>query len=44
MSAPQRQILPNRRERTGFDFDHSGVRYTACVGHFDDGRVAEQRY
>jgi hypothetical protein len=31
----------NRREREGFDFDHGGVRYAACVNRFPDSRVAE---
>jgi hypothetical protein len=36
-----RQTLSHRREREGFDFVHAGVRYTACVGRFPDGRPAE---
>jgi hypothetical protein len=36
-----RETLPNRREREGFDFEHAGVKYTACVGRFNDGRVGE---
>jgi hypothetical protein len=37
----QRETLPMRRPREGFDFDHSGIRYTACVGWFADDRIAE---
>jgi hypothetical protein len=37
----ERRHLPNRRPREGFDFEHAGVRYTACVGRYPDGSPAE---
>lgn len=37
----ERQRLPDRRPREGFDFEHGGIRYTACVGYFADGRMGE---
>ena len=36
-----RQRLPNRRGHELLDFEHSGIRYTAGVGRFEDGRLAE---
>jgi ribonucleoside-diphosphate reductase alpha chain len=36
-----RQRLPNRRHALTFDFEHAGLKYTATVGRFPDGRVAE---
>jgi hypothetical protein len=36
-----RQRLPNRREHELIDFEHEGRRYTAGVGRFDDGNLAE---
>lgn len=36
-----RQRLPDRRLRVGYDFIHEGIAYTACVGFFPDGRLAE---
>lgn len=29
-----RARLPNRRYREGFDFEHRGIRFTACVGRY----------
>jgi hypothetical protein len=37
----RRQRLPNRRHALTFDFEHAGLKYTATVGRFADGRVAE---
>jgi hypothetical protein len=39
MSARRR--LPNRRVSVRFTIDHDGVRYTATLSRFDDGRMAE---
>ena len=36
-----RQQLPNRRGHERLDFEHSGIRYTAGVGRFEDGGLAE---
>jgi hypothetical protein len=36
-----RQRLPNRREHELLTFVHEGVRYTAGVGRFADGGLAE---
>jgi ribonucleoside-diphosphate reductase alpha chain len=36
-----RQRLPNRRLHEVIDFEHQGHRYTAGVGRFHDGRMAE---
>jgi hypothetical protein len=36
-----RQGLPNRRASTSFDLDVAGLRYTATVSHFSDGRIGE---
>jgi hypothetical protein len=36
-----RERLPNRREHELLDFEHEGRRYTAGIGRFDDGRLAE---
>src|SRR5205809_4884462 len=36
-----RRCLPNRRAHELLDFEHGGIRYTAGVGRFDDGGVAE---
>ena len=33
--------LPNRRACENFEFECQGIRYTASVGRFPDGRVAE---
>jgi hypothetical protein len=37
----QRERLPNRREAELIDFEHGGRRWTATIGRFADGRVAE---
>jgi hypothetical protein len=37
----ERQRLPNRRGHELVDFEHCGIRYTAGVGRFEDGRLAE---
>ncbi len=36
-----RQRLPNRRAHEVRDFDFRGLRYSAGIGRFDDGSVAE---
>jgi hypothetical protein len=36
-----RRRLPNRREHELVDFEHGGIRYTAGIGRFDDGTLAE---
>jgi hypothetical protein len=36
-----RQLPSNRRGHELFDFEHGGIRYTAGVGRFEDGRLAE---
>ena len=36
-----RRHLPQRRAHELIDFEHGGHRFTAGVGFFDDGRVAE---
>jgi hypothetical protein len=36
-----RQRLPNRRASETFSLECAGLRYTATVSRFDDGRVAE---
>src|SRR6516162_6031704 len=36
-----RRRLPNRRGHELLDFEHAGIRYTAGVGRFEDGGVAE---
>ncbi len=36
-----RQRLPNRRPHALISFEHDGIRYTAGLGHFPDGRLAE---
>jgi ribonucleoside-diphosphate reductase alpha chain len=36
-----RERLPNRRPALTFDFEHAGLKYTATVGRFPDGRIAE---
>jgi hypothetical protein len=37
----QRQRLPNRRVGQTFELEVGGLKYTATVGQFSDGRVAE---
>jgi hypothetical protein len=42
MSAMQRrERLPNRRVGETFELEVGGLRYTATVGRFSDGRIAE---
>jgi hypothetical protein len=36
-----RERLPPRRHAVTFDFEHGGLKYTATVGRFADGRPAE---
>src|ERR1051326_6184399 len=36
-----RRILPNRRRHELIDFEHDGICYTAGIGRFDNGDVAE---
>ena len=36
-----RQRLPNRRGHELLTFQHEGIRYTAGVGRFEDGTLAE---
>ena len=36
-----REHLPNRRGHELLDFEHAGIRYTAGIGRFGDGRIAE---
>jgi hypothetical protein len=36
-----RQRLANRRAALTLDFEHAGLKYTATVGRFPWGRVAE---
>jgi hypothetical protein len=36
-----RRRLPNRRGHELLNFEHSGILYTAGIGRFDDGSVAE---
>jgi len=36
-----RQRLPNRRGHELLDFEHGGIWYTAGVGRFEDGSLAE---
>jgi ribonucleoside-diphosphate reductase alpha chain len=40
-SAPHRNRPPQRRLAETFEIEVSGLRYTATVGRFRDGRVAE---
>ena len=37
----ERARLPNRRGAELIDFEHAGRRWTATVGRFADGRIAE---
>jgi hypothetical protein len=40
-SSAARQRLPNRRSCGTFELEVSGLRYTATIGRFADGRLAE---
>jgi hypothetical protein len=39
--AQARQRLPNRRAHELLSFEHGGIRYTAGVGKFENGALAE---
>jgi hypothetical protein len=39
--APIRERLPDRRSHELVNFEHGGFRYTAGIGRFPDGRLAE---
>ena len=36
-----RERLPDRRPCETFEFDHRGIAYTASIGLYPDGRIAE---
>jgi ribonucleoside-diphosphate reductase alpha chain len=36
-----RRRLPDRREHELIDYEHDGIRYTAGIGRFKDGALAE---
>jgi hypothetical protein len=36
-----RVLLPNRRTAETFELEVGGLRYTATIGRFPDGRIAE---
>jgi ribonucleoside-diphosphate reductase alpha chain len=40
-SQPRRERLPNRRTGETFELEVAGLRYTATVGRFPDGRIGE---
>jgi ribonucleoside-diphosphate reductase alpha chain len=37
----KRERLPNRRPGETFEFEVAGLRYTATIGRFSDGRLGE---
>jgi ribonucleoside-diphosphate reductase alpha chain len=37
----QRQRLPNRRLAENLNFEVAGLRYTATIGRYSDGRIGE---
>src|SRR5262249_54839345 len=37
----ERQRLPNQREHELLNFEHGGISYTAGVGKFENGQLAE---
>jgi hypothetical protein len=41
MTARRRERLPNRRLGETFDLEVAGLRYTATIGWFPDGRLGE---
>src|SRR5262245_23472073 len=41
MDAAVRQRLPNRRACETFDIEAGGLRYTATLGFYPDGRIGE---
>lgn len=36
-----RETLNNRRNAVAFDFTHDGIKFTASIGYYKDGRPAE---
>lgn len=36
-----RRRLPNKRVALSYDFESQGLKFTATVGHFSDGNLAE---
>jgi hypothetical protein len=40
-AAPVREPLRGRRAQELVSFEHGGMHYTAGIGRFDDGRIAE---
>ena len=38
---PERERLPNRRIGETFELEVAGLRYTATIGRFPDGRIGE---
>jgi hypothetical protein len=36
-----RSHLPNRRQNVSFSLEAGGLRYTATIGYFADGRIGE---
>jgi hypothetical protein len=36
-----RQRLPNRRDSLVFEFEHRGLRFTASLSRYPDGRIGE---
>jgi hypothetical protein len=41
LAGSARRRLSNRREHELITFEHAGIRYTAGIGRFDDGGLAE---
>jgi hypothetical protein len=41
MTGPARERLLNRRSSMTFDLEVAGLKYTATVSHFSDGRIGE---
>ncbi len=37
----ERERLPNRRRSENFTFELNGLRFTATIGRFPDGRIGE---
>jgi hypothetical protein len=37
----ERRRLPNRRRSSNFNFELDGLRFTATIGFFPDGRIGE---
>jgi hypothetical protein len=36
-----RELLPNRRRNSSFEFTHAGMTFTCCCGYYRDGRISE---